>query len=227
MNDLDFLLLSKHIFENKSVEYPFCSQMVYVNGWLDSLNPDSIKSETFNTEKEIVIDLKLEDMNRIIDLLNMCNPSFSIKIIVNDSKDNLISKRLNMKSHSQITFDVDEELLFKPGHIHGGNLVINGNVDSVDLISVLKAAPVPILMRTSIHINGFVTNPKSFCETVFDFITEIVEKTQDDCIHHFSIFVSEIENDYKKTKLIRNWEIVAGCQDNVLNIKVSKIHSLL
>ena len=236
MNDLDFLLLSKHIFENKSVEYPFCSQMVHVRDWLNSIDPDHLENKNFNREKEIVIDLKLEDMDRVIDLLNTCNPSIGIKIIVNDSNDNLISKRLNVTSHSLLTFDVDEELVFKPGRIHGGELIINGNVDSTDLLSVLKAAPVSVLMRTSIKINGFVTNSKSFCETLFEFLTEVVQKTND--IHNFSIFISgntvmpaiPVKNEFSdsiKTKIIRNWEIISVCKSNGIKMTVSKIHNLL
>lgn len=228
MNDLEFLLLSKYIFENKSVEYQFCSQMIHVKDWLNSIDSEKLdlNSNFKNFNREIILDLKLEHMDRIIDLLNICNPSITIKIIINNENDNLLSKRLNMKSHSRLTFDVNEKLeFFKPGHIHGGDITINGDVESVDLVSVLKAAPVPVIMRTSIHINGSIQNSKSFCETIFDYLREIVQKTEDSFMHGFSLNIYENIDDLviKKTKTIRNWEIVCESNSKKIQISVSKI----
>lgn len=233
MEDIDFILLVSYIYQNKSfssLKTPIDESTLSVSEWLKYENQFQ-EDKYIDPSHEVTIDLVDNETNeyypRIIDILNIYNPSIPIKFILHESNDNLLTKRLKMDTFRKITYKISGNWKFELGCIHGGEIHIDGYVGFPSLFTLIKDTPSKKLMRSSIHVKGMIQDfTNGDVNKLFDNFLLIIGDCNDDDMIGFqltcSVSIPQVEN---RKYYIRSWLIQVE-NNNVFKFTVAKIHNL-
>ena len=229
MDDLQFLHVSKIIFDYRSTRE--FSHPEFDN--IQKLISDNKLEPTFINNRELLIDLGIPDSSVLVDLINYYIPNLNIKVIINNEEENLISKRINISSHLfDITFELKENVL-QLNQLHGGRLIVNGDIDSISLLRAIESSASDIILRSDITINGSLRgNVNLFFEKLYVIVSEIIRENDDESIFEMNITINGIiEPEYndidfinKKNILIRCWEINHDQDEDKHIFKVKKFN---
>jgi len=233
MEDLDFILLVSHIYQNKSfssIKNPIDESTLSISEWLKYENQIQ-DNKNIDPSHEVTIDLIGSDTNeyypRIIDILNIYNPNITIKFILHESNGNLLTKRLKMDTFRKITYEISDNWKFELGCIHGGDICIMGYIGFPSLFTLIKETPSQKLMRSTIHVDGMIQDfTPNDVKKLFDNFLLIVGDHDDDDLVGFqltcSVSIPQLEN---RKYYIRSWLIQV---DNTKEFKftVVKTHNL-
>ena len=216
-SDLEFLLLSSHIYQSRDKNLSLdSSDLPTLTKWLKDTNR---LRELKDIDPEDDIEISFENP-RLIDLLNKCNPSINIKFDIKSDDDMLILNRLKIKNSRKITY-VSEDLPVSIPVLHGGNILVTGDVNGDDLLHLINNTSSDILMTTRIFIDGFME--ENIVSDVMDRMIDIVYKTDDSDIFGFSLSFHSDSGMVNKKKIIRGWTIEAGVRSDRSFISVEKI----
>ena len=229
MDDLQFLQVAKTIFDYRSTQDFAHPEFDNIQRLISNSEIES----TFVNNRELILDLSISDSNVIVDLVNYYIPNLNMKVIVNNEEENLISKRINMSSHLfDITFELKDNIL-QLNQLPSGNLVINGDVDSISLLRTIESSNSDIVLRSDIIINGSLRgNVNIFFEKLYVIVSDLIRENDDDSIFEMNFTVTgkisfeynEIDFINKKNILIRCWEINHDVDDDTHIFKVKKIN---
>jgi len=215
-SDLEFLLLSSHIYQSRDKNLSLdSSDLPTLTKWLKDTNR---LRELKDIDPEDDIEISFENP-RLIDLLNKCNPSINIKFDIKSDDDMLILNRLKIKNSRKITY-VSEDLPVSIPVLHGGNILVTGDVNGDDLLHLINNTSSDILMTTRIFIDGFME--ENIVSDVMDRMIDIVYKTDDSDIFGFSLSFHSDSGMVNKKKIIRGWTIEAGVRSDRSFISVEK-----
>ena len=215
-SDLEFLLLSSHIYQSRDKNLCInSSDLPTLTKWLKDTNR---LRELKDIDPEDDIEITFENP-RVIDLLNKCNPSINIKFEIESDEDMLILKRLKIKNSSHITY-VSEEIPVSIPILHGGNILVTGDVNGDDLLHLIKNTSSSILMTTRIFIDGFME--EDIVREIMDRMIDIVYKKDDSDIFGFSLSYHSNSGMVNQKKVIRGWIIEAGVRSDRSFISVEK-----
>jgi len=215
-SDLEFLLLSSHIYQSRDKNLSLdSSDLPTLTKWLKDTNR---LRELKDIDPEDDIEISFENP-RLIDLLNKCNPSINIKFDIKSDDDMLILNRLKIKNSRKITY-VSEDLPVSIPVLHGGNILVTGDVNGDDLLHLINNTSSDILMTTRIFIDGFME--ENIVSDVMDRMVDIVYKTDDSDIFGFSLSFHSDSGMVNKKKIIRGWTIEAGVRSDRSFISVEK-----
>ena len=215
-SDLEFLLLSSHIYQSRDKNLSLdSSDLPTLTKWLKDTNR---LRELKDIDPEDDIEISFENP-RLIDLLNKCNPSINIKFDIKSDDDMLILNRLKIKNSRKITY-VSEDLPVSIPVLHGGNILVTGDVNGDDLLHLINNTSSDILMTTRIFIDGFME--ENIVSAVMDRMIDIVYKTDDSDIFGFSLSFHSDSGMVNKKKIIRGWTIEAGVRSDRSFISVEK-----
>ena len=215
-SDLEFLLLSSHIYQSRDKNLSLdSSDLPTLAKWLKDTNR---LRELKDIDPEDDIEISFENP-RLIDLLNKCNPSINIKFDIKSDDDMLILNRLKIKNSRKITY-VSEDLPVSIPVLHGGNILVTGDVNGDDLLHLINNTSSDILMTTRIFIDGFME--ENIVSDVMDRMIDIVYKTDDSDIFGFSLSFHSDSGMVNKKKIIRGWTIEAGVRSDRSFISVEK-----
>ena len=215
-SDLEFLLLSSHIYQSRDKNLSLdSSDLPTLAKWLKDTNR---LRELKDIDPEDVIEISFENP-RLIDLLNKCNPSINIKFDIKSDDDMLILNRLKIKNSRKITY-VSEDLPVSIPVLHGGNILVTGDVNGDDLLHLINNTSSDILMTTRIFIDGVME--ENIVSDVMDRMIDIVYKTDDSDIFGFSLSFHSDSGMVNKKKIIRGWTIEAGVRSDRSFISVEK-----
>jgi len=215
-SDLEFLLLSSHIYQSRDKNlFLDSSDLPTLTKWLKDTNR---LRELKDIDPEDDIEISFENP-RLIDLLNKCNPSINIKFDIKSDDDMLILNRLKIKNSRKITY-VSEDLPVSIPVLHGGNILVTGDVNGDDLLHLINNTSSDILMTTRIFIDGFME--ENIVSDVMDRMIDIVYKTDDSDIFGFSLSFHSDSGMVNKKKIIRGWTIEAGVRSDRSFISVEK-----
>jgi len=215
-SDLEFLLLSSHIYQSRDKNLSLdSSDLPTLTKWLKDTNR---LRELKDIDPEDDIEISFENP-RLIDLLNKCNPSINIKFDIKSDDDMLILNRLKIKNSRKITY-VSEDLPVSIPVLHGGNILVTGDVNGDDLLHLINNTSSDILMTTRIFIDGVME--ENIVSDVMDRMIDIVYKTDDSDIFGFSLSFHSDSGMVNKKKIIRGWTIEAGVRSDRSFISVEK-----
>ena len=215
-SDLQFLLLSSHIYQSRDKNLSLdSSDLPTLAKWLKDTNR---LRELKDIDPEDDIEISFENP-RLIDLLNKCNPSINIKFDIKSDDDMLILNRLKIKNSRKITY-VSEDLPVSIPVLHGGNILVTGDVNGDDLLHLINNTSSDILMTTRIFIDGVME--ENIVSDVMDRMIDIVYKTDDSDIFGFSLSFHSDSGMVNKKKIIRGWTIEAGVRSDRSFISVEK-----
>ena len=226
MEDIDFIVISKHIFDNRSNTTSAHPEFDNIQRIINESNIGKI------TDTSLTLDLGVENSEMLIDLVNYYVPTLDINVIVNTEQDNLISRRLKLVSHFTNNFEIKGDLIFNPGSMYEGKTTINGDVDSVSLLRSIESANPEMIMRSEIIINGSLRGDSNFFfDNLYKLCSKIVHDLSDESIVGLNISISgkinpefdDEEFEVQKNSIIRCWEINYENIEDRVNFNVRKV----
>jgi len=207
MEDLHFLLLASHIFENKNIftqEYDENVNIEKIADWLKK--EDHLKSGK-HVDPGSYININIDDL-RTIDLINRYNPSINMEFNINSIEENSIIQRLRFRNlRSSIKYISENSSLTIP-ILHGGPIHITGDVQAGNTRDLILNTEKDLIVTTSINIDGELEGDiENFTESVHQKLVHIIENTEDSEVFGFSIIFENDTSRYVKITRIRGWVV--------------------
>jgi len=227
MGDLEFLLLSSHIFQMKDPHMSSChdTDLPTLSKWL--LDTNKLRDPK-NINPEESVEISLNDP-RIIDLLNTCNPSMATKFTISTEDDKEMLKRLRFQNSRKVIYESDD-ITFSIPVLHGGEIHVIGNVSGDDLLHLINNSPPGVVMSTRISIDGSLSTDSTEDVTsgIMDKLVDILYNTDDSEMLEFRLSFDDGEDIVSGEMNIRGWKIESGIIESSDKsfITVRKIHSL-
>lgn len=186
MDDLDFLLLASHLFETRI--RTSCDE--------DSMGIDSIATWLRDSDKlrryedtdpKEDVTVPLGDP-RIMDLVNIYNPHSNIVFTIASESDALMIKRLRLQSSGRVTYRMVATDALKIPVLHGGRILVQGDVDGKHLSELVKRSPARTVMVTDIRVEGSSDDFDSeLRRSLMETLVDIIYNTEDADMLGFSL----------------------------------------
>lgn len=211
MDDLDFLLLASHLFETRV--RTSCDEDSLGIGAIATWLRDIGKLRRYeDTDPEEDVTIPLGDP-RVMDMVNIYNPCVNMVFNIESDPDALIIKRLRLQSSSRVTYRmVNPDIALKIPVLHGGRIIVQGDLDIKHLVDLVKRSPVKTVMATDIQIEGSRTSlDAELRRSLTDTLVNIIYNTEDADMFGFSMTHDEgIDPDAPQTRghiQIRGWVV--------------------
>jgi len=174
------------------------------------------------------VTISLDDP-RIMDLLNTCNPSMNTRFEILTEDDREMLKRLKFQNSRRVVYESHDIPVSIP-ILHGGEIVVIGDVSGDDLLNMIRNSPSGVVMSTNISIDGNLLRESSedVVGGIMTKILDIIYNTDDSEMLGFSLTFEEDTDVMTSERTIRGWKIESGVDEESDRsfLLVKKIHSL-
>lgn len=214
--DLEFLQISCFLYEFRSNKRFKDDWVEELSKWLQSINKLKVDVEY---DTPLFITSLSPNLPKFLDIINMYSPDFPLMISVSENQ-NYMLKKLDFQCRSHVTYK-GKGVIYIPC-FHGGYISVDGKIESLDLLEMIKVSKPVSIFTTSIKSNDISIND----ERVSSILSELyakVEHSDDDDLHQFTLKSGFSGGHLKPVTLyIRIWKICAFVSDNVFHIKAQK-----
>lgn len=186
MDDLDFLLLASHLFETRDGASCRDDPMGIndIATWLRNNHKLRLYRDT-DPEEDVII--PLEDP-RIMDLVNVYNPLVNVMFTIESESDALMIKRLRLQSSRRVTYNMKNANTLRIPVLHGGQVIVEGDVDGRYLTGLVQISPAKTVMTTSIRVEGSLTDfDEGVSRSLIERLINIIYNTEDADMLGFSL----------------------------------------
>lgn len=200
-DDLNFLLFSLFIYDKRTRSSTNSS----VDGDLEKMASWLKETNKLNTDVDpcqaVTLNSSDPDTPHIIDALNTYAPAFPITLLIGDSSDTYVAKRLHVSSY---TCDVGSGAIDLP-FFHEGRIYVSGDLSFDGVVDLLTTQSV---FTTDVDVSGSLVGcDRESVERSLMSLKKMLQVTSDGDIHQFSVRGGCHRDIKVRSKYVRRWVI--------------------
>ena len=179
-SDLEFLQISCFLYKfrmNNKVQDILIEDL---SRWLQSKGKLNTR---VGFDKPVVITSASPNFSKILDVVNIYSPNFPMLISIKSEKNKSVRK-LDFKSDSTVIYQ-GKSLVTIPC-FHGGEIVVNGQVDGLDIYELVKVSNPSLVFKTSNEAEFIVVDQERVTK-ILDELCAIIERSEDEDLFQFSL----------------------------------------
>lgn len=222
MDDLGFVSLVSFIFENKTTstkadsEVQEASSMLRLGGHM-TLDVD--------TCRPIHIDTASGDTSVLVSMLNKYQPQFPVTFSIKDLNGMKDISDLAVSAMSRYTYSKGFEGPMTFPSLHGGEVVVNGDVQIQSVIDSINSSPLTSVMTSFIVVNGTVIScDEASCLALVNSIKSRLQMTAKESMFGL-LMVAQSDHTlkYYREETVRSWSIKCESSQGRLTFHVSNL----
>lgn len=222
-NDLEFIQMSCFLYEFRMNERLRDKTMDELSRWLQSKGKLNI---LIGYDTPAFISSLSPNFSKILDIVNLYSPNFPMIISIQSEKEKYMLKKLDFQSNSPVTYR-SKGIISIPC-FHGGEIIVDGKIDGLDLQEIIKVSNPFVVFKTSI-VSSAIDIDQERVDTILSELYSMIENSDDEDLYKFTLksaYTNTNSNNISTLKastlFIRNWKITFFVDDAYLHLRAEK-----
>lgn len=219
MGEIELLALLAFVYENRDVTTPPDADLQQAS---DMLQREGKIHLDVDTCKPIVVDTSSGDADVIVKAINKYRPRAAIDFRVSEPKDMDILSLLNVRSMSRYTYGGGFGTPIRFPRLHGGEVVVQGDVEIQTIIDAVAAAEFEALMSSFVVVSGTVLSCDN--DSLDELMRSLRRKVQlngdDGTFGMLLTGRSDHVAKYAREDVVRSWSIKCVASQGVVTVQV-------
>lgn len=223
MEDLQLLALLAFVYENRAVTTPPDMELQKAS---DMLQKEGKIRLNIDTCKPIIVDTSSADADVIVEAINKYQPLAAIDFRVSEPKGMNKLSLLNVRGMSRYTYSGGFQTPFNLPRLHGGEIVVDGDVELQSIIDSVVASDFEALMSSFVVVSGTILscNNESLDELMRCLRRKVQLNSDDTTFGMLLTGKSDHSSKYTREDVVRSWSI--KCVASQGNITVEVMNTL-
>ena len=215
-SDLEFLQTSCFLYKfrlNNKVQDTLIEE---VSRWLQT---EGKLNTRVGFNNPVIISSRNPNFSRILDVVNMYSPNFPMLISLKSEND---VRKLDFRSDSTVIYR-GKGLVTIPC-FHGGQIVVDGNVDGLDIYELVKVSNPSLVFKTSIDAE-VVDVKQAQIAKILDELCAIIERCEDEDLFEFSFRARIVAGGIQipdSSIFLRIWKIYTCYENGFFHLRAKK-----